>query len=205
VADKPAATPPALRDEVRQLSVRFDREISDGYERQAVITTAAWALEQAGLLDESDALLKANLAKSHSPYYLMSDLADNAKKRGDAAAALDWSGQAFDKSEGSATRLQWGASHLRRLVDLAPKDTVRIEAVAAKLIDEAAVQPDAFEARSGRSMERIGKALRDWDPIGDHADVQQRLRKRLDAVCARLPAGDSRTLCDGVLKPGSSA
>jgi hypothetical protein len=36
-----------------------------------------------GLWKESDELLQANLAKSHSPYYLMSQLADNARKRGD--------------------------------------------------------------------------------------------------------------------------
>ncbi len=195
----------ALQADARELAARFDREISDGYERQAVVTTAAWMLEQAGLLDDSDALLKANLAKSHSPYYLMSDLADNAKKRGDTAAALDWSAQAFEKSEGAATRLQWGASYLRTLVELAPKDAARIEAVATRLIDEAAAQPDAFEARSGRSMQRIGQLLRDWDPMGERAAVLQRLQKRLDAVCAKLPAGgEARGVCDGALKPGVS-
>lgn len=203
--DKAAATPAALQAEVREMAARFDREITDGYERQAVITTAAWVLEQAGLMDDSDTLLKANLARSHSPYYLMSDLADNAKKRGDTAAALDWSAQAFEKSEGGATRLQWGASHLRLLTELAPKDAARIEAVAARLIDEAAAQPDAFEARSGRSMQRIGKVLRDWDPIGEHAAVQRRLQQRLDAVCTRLPAGDGRALCEGVMRPGPAA
>ncbi|MFT3954218.1 MAG: thioredoxin fold domain-containing protein [Piscinibacter sp.] len=192
---------PALQVEVREMAARFDAEIRDGYERQAVITTAAWALEQATLLDESDALLKANLAKSHSPYYLMSDLADNAKKRGDKAAALDWSAQAFEKSEGTATRLQWGASYLRALTELAPKDTARIEALAAKLIDEAAAQPDAFDARSGRSMQRVGKLLRDWDPLGEQAALKRRLQKRLDPVCAKLPPGEAHTLCDGVLKP----
>lgn len=196
---------PALRLEVREMAARFDAEIRDGYERQAVITTAAWALEQAGLLGESDALLKANLAKSHSPYYLMSDLADNAKKRGDKAAALDWSAQAYDRSEGAATRLQWGASHLRMLTELAPKDAKRIETVATRLIDEAAAQPDAFDARSGRSMQRVGKLLREWDPMGEHAALQRRLQKRLDAVCARLPPGDPRTLCDGVFKPAAAS
>ena len=195
---------PALQAEVRDLAARFDREITDGYERQAVITTLAWALEQAALLDESDALLKANLGKSHSPYYLMSDLADNAKKRGDRAAALDWSSQAFDKSEGAATRLQWGASYLRLLTELAPKDAARIEAVAGQLIDEAAAQPDAFDARSGRSMQRVGKLVRDWDPLGEHDAVKRRLQQRLDAVCTKMPAGDARTLCDGVFKPSAA-
>lgn len=196
----PNALPP-LQAEAREMAARFDREVSDAYERQTVITTAAWVLEQAGLIDDSDALLKANLARSHSPYYLMSDLAENAKKRGDTAAAIDWSAQAFEKSEGAATRLQWGAGYLRALVELAPQDAPRIEALAARLIDEAAAQPDAFEARSARSMQRIGKLLRDWDPMGERAAVLQRLHWRLDAVCAKLPAGgEARGVCEGTLK-----
>jgi len=203
--DKTAATPAALRTEVRDMAARFDREITDGYERQAVITTAAWALEQAGLMEDSDALLKANLAKSHSPYYLMADLADNAKKRGDKAAALDWNAQAFDKSEGPATRLQWGARYLGMLVELAPQDAQRVERVAAQLFDEAAAMPDAFEARSGRSLQRIGGHLSGWAKGGAHGDAMKRLQRQLDDVCSKLPAGESRRLCDGVLKPGSSA
>lgn len=197
---------PALQAEARELAARFDREISDGYERQAVITTAAWMLEEAGALDDAKTLLEANLAKSHSPYYLMSELAANAKKRGDTAAALDWSAQAFEKSEGAATRLQWGAAYLRALVEFAPQDAARIEALAARIIDEAAAQPDAFEARSGRSMQRVGKLLRDWDPLGERAAVLQRLQQRLDAVCAKLPAGgEARGVCEAALKPGAAA
>ena len=196
---------PALQADARALAARFDRDITDGYERQAVITTAAWMLEEAGLPGEADDLLKANLAKSHSPYYLMSDLADNAKKRGDTAAAIDWAAQAFEKSEGAATRLQWGTGYLRMLVELAPKDAARIESVAARIIDEAAAQPDAFEARSGRSMQRIGKLLRDWDPMGEQAAARARLQQRLDAVCAKLPAGsEARGVCDGALKPAAT-
>ncbi len=196
------SVPASLQSDARDMAARFDREIGDAYEREAVIPTAAWVLDQAGLLDESDALLKANLAKSDSPYYLMADLAENAKKRGDAAAALSWSAQAFEKSEGAATRLQWGASYLRMLVEFAPKDAARIETLVAQLIDEAGAQPDAFEARSGRSMQRIGQSLRDWDPLAEHADVQRRLKQRLDAVCAKQPEGDARALCTGVFGSG---
>ena len=76
--------------------------------------------------------------------------------------------------------------------------------LAAALIDEAATQPDAFEARSGRSMQRIGALLRDWDPVGEHAAMRQRLQQRLDGVCAKLPAGESRSVCEGVLRSGGT-
>jgi len=204
-APKDASTPPALQDETRQLAARFDREISDGYERQAVITAAAYALEQAGLLDESDALLKGNLARSHAPYYLMADLADNAKKRGDTAGALRWRAMAFERSEGPATRLQWGAAYLGALVELAPQDAARIEAVARQIIGEAAALPDAFEARSATSMQRIGTRLTAWNANGSHAAALRRLQTQLDAACAKLPRGSpERGRCDAVFKPAAA-
>jgi hypothetical protein len=105
---------PALQQQVREASASADREVTDGYERQAVITAAAYMLAQAGLWNESDALLKANLAKSHSPYYLMSQLGSNARKLGRNDEALRWYEEAFARSEGPATRLQWGAQYVPR-------------------------------------------------------------------------------------------
>ena len=195
-----AALPAALVADVREQVARADREITDGYERQAVVTAAAYLLEHAGLGAESDILLKANLAKSHSPYYLMSELAGNAKKRGDKAAALDWSRRAFEKSEGPATRLQWGASYLAALVEMAPNDDGAIEKTTAQLFDEAAAQPDAFYQRSGRSLARVGGKLQAWNKGGGHRAALARLQVRLDALCAAPRLGDSeRATCRGLL------
>jgi thioredoxin-related protein len=197
----PGALPAPLLADVRAMSTTFDREITDGYERQAVITTVADALEEAGLIDDSDALLKANLPRSHSPYYLMSGLAANAKKRGDKTAALDWSRQAFEGSVGPATRLQWGASYLGALVELAPEESERIEALARQLIDAAVAAPDGFEGRSGRSMQRVGARLLLWNKDGARRDALQRLHQRLDTACMALPsASAARGLCGSLLR-----
>ena len=198
---KPKLPAPLLAD-IREHTARADREITDGYERQAVITSAAYLLERAGLGAESDTLLKANLAKSHSPYYLMSELASNAKARGDKAEALRWYEEAFAKSEGPATRLQWGASYVNALVDLAPHDDARIEKAASQLLSEAAKQPDAFYERSGRSLQRIGTKLQAWNRTGAHGATLKRLQTQLDGVCGALDAGDpKRASCAALLKP----
>ncbi|HWH84523.1 MAG TPA: disulfide isomerase, partial [Burkholderiaceae bacterium] len=203
-AAKPAL-PAALLGDVRAQTARMDREITDGYERQAVITASAYLLERAGLGAESDTLLKANLAKSHSPYYLMSELASNAKARGDKAEALGWYEQAFDKSEGPATRLQWGSSYINALVEMAPQDEARIEKAAAQLFTEAAKQPDAFYQRSGRSLQRVGTKLVAWNKTGTHAAALQRLQTQLDGVCGALDAADpKRAACAALLKPAAS-
>jgi thioredoxin-related protein len=193
--------PAALVKQVRDDVARADKEITDGYERQAVITAAAHLLGEAGLWKESDALLKASLAKSHSPYYLMSQLAGNAKKHGRTAEALGWYEQAYAKSVGPATRLQWGAAYFTALVELAPKDAARIEKTAAQLIQEAGSQQGAFYERSARSMQRVGKMLGTWNGQGQHQAVVDRLREQLAPVCARLPAADAQKVtCEGVLK-----
>lgn len=196
--DAKPTLPAALLADVRDTAARADREITDGYERQAVITGAADMLEMAGLLDESDALLKTNLAKSHSPYYLMLGLAGNAKKRGDKAGALHWYEESFNKSEGPATRLQWGARYVAALVELSPQDDARIERAAQQLFTEAAGQPDAFHERSASALQRASGKLLAWKP--GHAAAFKRLQAQLDGVCRKLPDGDSqRRTCEALL------
>jgi len=190
--------PPALVQEVRDTAARMDREITDGYERQAVITAAGYLLGHAGLWAESDALLKANLAKSHSPYYLMSQLAGNARKLGKKAEALDWYQQAYDKSVGPATRLQWGSSYVSALVDLAPADAPRIEKAASRVFADAAKDAGAFHDRSGRSLQRVGTKLVSWNADGKQAATIKRLQAKVDALCAKTAATE-RAACKGLL------
>ena len=191
-AARRARIPAPLLADVRDQAARVDREITDGYERQAVVTAAAYLLGHAGLIEESDALLKANLEKSHSPYYLMTELADNAAQRGDDVQALEWHRLAYEKSTGPATRLQWGARYLGALVDYTPRDEATIEATALALVDAAAAQPNAFYERSARSLARVGAKLRAWNGSGAHAAAVSRIQSRVDAICARIPAADEQ-------------
>jgi hypothetical protein len=191
--------PEALVNEVRATSSRMDREISDGYERQAVITAVAYLQGQAGLWVDSDALLKANLAKSHSPYYLMSQLASNAKRLGKKDEALSWYQQAYDKSVGPATRLQWGAGYVSALIDLAPQDAPRIEKAAAQIFSEASKDAGALHDRSGRSLQRLGKKLASWNADGKQAATIKRLQPKVAALCAKATPAE-REMCQGLLQ-----
>lgn len=202
-APMPTLPAPLLAD-VRDTAARADREITDGYERQAVIPAAAYLLERAGLSSESDALLEANLRRSHSPYYLMSELASNARKRGDKAAALHWYALAYEQSVGPATRLQWGASYIGALVDLSPGDEAAIESATTRLWHEAATQPDASYERSGRSLQRVGAKLQAWNRAGAHEATMTRLRAELSRVCAQgQRAGSERAACESMLEPAA--
>jgi len=201
-----AALPPALVAAVRDRAALYEREVRDPYERQAVIPGAAGLLAEVGLLDEGDALLQANLPRSISPYYLMSELAAIARERGDKAAALRWYEQAWAASEGPATRLQWGENYLSALVELVPQDSARIEATASKLLDEAAAQPGAFYERNARALQRAGKKLRAWNAGGAHPDTMARLQRQLVGMCGRIDAADAqRATCNALLKPVAKA
>jgi len=203
-ASKAALPPfaPALLVEIREQVARADREITDGYERQAVITTAAYLLAHADLFDEADSLLLGNLPKSHSPYYLMTGLAENAAERGDARTALRWHREAFEKSEGPATRLQWGARYLGALVKFAPQDEAEIGKVAGQLLDEAGAQTHVFYERSARSLRRVSTQLRDWNRGDAHAAAWRRFEAQLQALCARVDGADGqRATCEALSRP----
>ncbi|MBV8500157.1 MAG: thioredoxin family protein [Paucibacter sp.] len=193
--------PTALVQDVRDTAARLDREITDGYERQACITSAAATLGKAGLWKDSDELLKTNLAKSHSPFYLMNYLAGNARKQGRKDEALRWYEEAFNKAEGPATRLQWGSTYVSALVNLAPQDSVRIEKAASQLFKEAASDKSAFYERSARSLLKVGSELQKWNADGKNAAAIGRLKTQLAGVCAKVDAADKqRATCESVIK-----
>jgi hypothetical protein len=198
-----AAVPAPLLAAVRAEVTRADRAATDKYERQSVISAAAYLLATAGQLDESDALLKAELTRSHSPYYFMLALASNAKKRGDDKVALDWYEKAYAASQGPATRLQWGASYINALLDLAPDDLARIERALAGVLGELEPVPETFYDRNRRSLERIGRKLGEWNTVDERrAAVAQRTHAQMGAVCAKLPPkAPERAVCNSVLKP----
>ena len=199
------ALPEALLKEVRDTVARLDGEMPGGYEREAVISSAAGTLGLAGLWPESDALLKANLAKSPSPYYLMLQLGGNARKLGKNDEALRWYEQSFARSVGPATRLQWGAGYLGMLVELAPKGAGQIEKTAGQLIAEAARDAGAFEGRSLRSLQRMSNKLVSWNADGKQAAVMRRLQVQLEPLCTKADAAQGRkAACQALLKPAAS-
>ena len=200
-----AALPEPMLKIVREQTARADRDTSDPYARQSVISGAADVLQDAGLGEESDALLKKELTRTHYPYYFMLGLAANAKKRGDKSAVLDWKEKAYAAAEGSATRLQWGTGYVNSVIELAPEDSARIEKAALMVIGELEPVPDTFYERNRRSLERMGKNLAAWNKDSRHDDSVKRIRAQMYGVCAKLPAADpARVTCKGALRSNNA-
>jgi hypothetical protein len=137
--------------------------------RHNVINTGAGILADAGLLEQAQLLLTEELAESHSPFFFMHTLAAIAKRRGELAASLDWYEQAWHGATGPATRLQWGATYLLALVELAQHDVQRIDRCASVLRHEFTTVPDAAFQRNRTQAARIVKALAGCEGGGDHA------------------------------------
>jgi thiol-disulfide isomerase/thioredoxin len=198
--------PGPLLTDLRQHIARDEREIRDGYERQAVITYAAHVYTRAGLWADGEALLKSNLERSHSPYYLMSQLAGQLRRQGRDAEALDWYAQSYARSEGPATRLQWGSGFLAALVELAPQDAARIEQTALALLADAGKDEAAFEGRSLRSLQRASAQLLGWKADGRETAMLNRLQAQTAPLCQAAPTAEGqRAACEALFRPSPAA
>jgi thiol-disulfide isomerase/thioredoxin len=200
-----APLPPALLDEARQAVARVDAATPDGYARHASIYAAAGLLEEAGLDDEAQRLLEAELEKSKSPYYFMLELAAQAKKSGRTDEATAWLERAYAGAQGPATRFQWGYNYLVGLLEMTPADTARIERVGLEVLGELGDSPDAFYQRTRLRLEQLSGKLLEWSAgNAARAAVITRLRARTAEICKGLPADDAgRGACDSFLKPAA--
>ena len=182
---------------------RADRETTDVYARQSVISGAADILAEAGLLAESDALLTTRARALPFPVLLHARPRGQCKKRGDKAGALDWAEKAYAAAKGPATRLQWGVSYVRTLIATAPEDAARIERVAGQIIGELEATPETFYERNRRALERMGRELAAWNKDKRHDASVRRIRAEM-ATRVREAAGrpiPARATCDGALRP----
>jgi thioredoxin-related protein len=197
--------PDTLLRQVDAQAEAMDVATTNAYERQSVVNAAAGNYADAGQLDESDRMLKAELTRSHSPYYFMLDLAANAKKRGDTKAALDWYKQAYAASEGPATRLQWGVVYVRAMTELSPQDDAGIVATSDQILKDVGAMPNAFYERNLHGLQKMAESLAKWDAHHDHDAGADKIRDTLQGVCSALPAGDpQKGSCTGLLSTAKS-
>lgn len=201
-----AELPPALLDEARSTVARVDAATTDGYARQAAVNAAAGLYWEAGLDDDANRLLVAELEKSKSPYYFMLDLAELAKKAGREEEAVEWLAKAYAGAQGPATRFQWGYNYLVGVLEMTPEDSARIERVGLEVIGELDGSPDAFYQRTRMRLEQLSAKLLEWAQSPERAPVVEKLRTRTGEICKGLPEGDEgRKNCEDFLSPAAPA
>lgn len=207
VIDNSATLTPQRQKLVHLEIARLVNATIDRYERQAVVPEAAGVLTSAGLVDESDGILQAELSRAVAPYYHMLVLASNAKKRGDKASALRWYERAWRSSEGPATKLQWGAAYVRELVTLSPNGYSRISDVASAVVATLRPEEETFFGRNERSLQKMAMNLLRWQGSDfTRSRMVAKIKKELSVKCAALPIGSSgRANCESVFTAQSAA
>jgi thiol-disulfide isomerase/thioredoxin len=199
-----APLPEEMKNAARDAVARADAATTDGYARQALVNSAVGLFWEAGLDDEANRLLVAELERSSSPYYFMLDLAELAKKAGREDEAVEWLARAYAGAQGPATRFQWGHNYLIGLIEMTPGDTARIEQVGLEMLGELDDAPDAFYQRTRMRLERLSAELLEWGTGPERQAVIERLRGRTAAICADLGADDAaRGHCERFLRPAS--
>ncbi|MCG2591614.1 thioredoxin family protein [Ramlibacter sp. XY19] len=200
LAERSETLSPARVAEMQKEVARVVAATTDRYERQAVVPSAAHVLSRSGLLDASDAMLKAELPRAVAPYYHMLALADNAKTRKDAKTALSWYEQAWKASEGPATRVQWGTNYVRNIIELTPNDIQRISTASRAVVGGLEPKGETFFERNQRSLQRMAKRMAEWQGAdASRSQVVTQVRVDLEKVCKKVPAKDAgRGNCEQV-------
>ncbi len=199
--------PEELLARMRATVAEIDGATTDAYARQAGINAAANLYWEAGLDEDANRLLVAELEKSKQPYYFMSSLGELAQKAGREQDAIRWLARAYDEAEGPATRFQWGYNYMVGLLEMTPEDTGLIERTGLQLIDELGASPDAFYQRTRIRLESLDEKLREWSKdSAARASVIETLRARTRAICEDLPESEeSRRNCERFLNPAVPA
>jgi len=201
-----APLPEALLAEAREAVARVDAATTEPYARHAAIYAAAGLYWEAGLAEDANRMLTAELEKSKSPFYFMLDLARLAKQAGRKDEAVAWLERAYAGAQGPATRFQWGYNYLVGLLEMTPEDTASIERVGLVVLGELGDSPDAFYQRTQMRLAQLSAKLLEWGTGAESAAVVERLRGRTGTICAGLPAGDpGRANCEAFLRPAAQS
>lgn len=199
--ERPASGPMPARvlATVRARVAAADAAAQSPMERLSVVSDAASLLDDAGDPQAARRLLEAELPRSATPFYYMSDLSDLAEEAGDTRAALAWARRAADTADGQASRISWAARYTQAVIRLSPKDAAEVERSADAMVDELGRAPDNYNGRVRTAFSGWANALRDWSSRHQGAAVLSRVAARLQPICAGQSDADSRSACTRLL------
>jgi len=135
-------------------------------------------------------LLALEASTSNTPHYYIGDLADVEEELGHKQRALELMAEAYAKTKGPASRFQWGFNYLSGLLRLTPDDTATIEKVGAQVLGELD-GPNRVHRRTLSRLNRLDKALKEWNTTPARAAVITKFRARVAAACGKSPGDEA--------------
>jgi len=184
---------PAVLAKVRDRVAWADQNAKDAMVRQSVISNAADLLHQAGDDAGAKTLLQAELKRSASPYYYMLDLAGIAEDEKDGPGAIAWARQAYETSQGQATRVQWAIEYSKTVLRQAPDDKAEVAQSAEAVVDELGKNTGSYYQRTRIKVTAWGDLLRKWSRAHHGGAVLAHVDKAMNGVCAQ--EGEAAAKC----------
>ncbi|MCB1009434.1 MAG: thioredoxin family protein [Acidobacteria bacterium] len=187
------ATPPAdLQARVRERVRWAAGTVTDENEMQAVMSTMAGLLEDAGLADEARTLLAEKLGTTVAPYYYQSWLGGLEAKAGNNETAVAryreaWQGARATHTGAAMTPFRWGYSYLSRVLSLTPEASAAVRDDGSAVLADLLASPDAFAGGNWSRLEALASKLDSWageDPA--RGEVVDALRNQVRARCDRF-------------------
>ncbi|MBT3342722.1 MAG: thioredoxin fold domain-containing protein [Gemmatimonadetes bacterium] len=203
-SDEDKALPDDIIAGIRADGRKASEQTRNAYARQSVVSMISYLYRSAKLTEDARQLLLAELDRSAAPYYFMSGLASLAEEEEKATESLEWRRQAYEASQGKATRFQWGVGYVSALVRLQPENHGKIEINALAILDDLEAAGEPFVGRNLSRLKRLNGTLRAWDEeqgeLENASSYLQDFDARLDELCSDQVAGSTgETHCTALL------
>lgn len=188
--------PPQLKNTIITAALEADQQALSKYERQSVISGAAYLLQLVKAYNDAERMLKKEITKSDSPWYYQSSLARMYANQDKNQEALFWSGEARRSAKGRATKLQWITSDLVMTAKVRSDDQeLRLLGLAEEYYGLATQLKDGFSGRNFFRGQRVAEALQDYKKKPKFVVLLKKYKKN----CSSLNS-DSKQACDNHFK-----
>ena len=149
----------AMASRVKEAVREADRESVTFEQRQTAMNMAGHLLKGAGLVDEAQALFRAESERSPEGPYFMSYLADIAFERGDSEGGLEWLRRAWNETHAGAARFARGVRYVAKAAQLLEGREDFVSGEAIRLLAEQASARDAFEGLNRKNFRILLESL----------------------------------------------
>jgi hypothetical protein len=112
---------------------------------------------------------------------------------------VEWLQRAYNESEGTATRFQWGVEYVDGLARMTPERSDSIVATTHGLLNELDKPTDVFSGRNFGRLNTLLSVLNHWqDETGEKTGVND-FKSRLVELCAQIEPGTMASVnCSGL-------
>lgn len=185
------AVPPALKKEVQTAVEQANRQATHPFDRHAVISGAAYLLRKVGDFDGAQELLKAEAARSDTPWYYYSSLAALEQERQRPKEAQNWGALARQSAEGRASKIQWITSDIALNAKPAQaQEKAYLLSLAQEYYALATELSDGFVGRNRTRAKKVAETLGKFHEDPEFARVFQKFEPR----CGQL-RGENAKFC----------